>query len=416
MTTNRLLLPMAAAAATTLILAGCGGGGFDDEGSPTSEAPAGDSADAGSLTVLIGSSGDAETTAVQDAAKSWSDSSGVQVDVQVAADLNQQLSQGFAANQPPDLFYLSSDQVAAYAGNESIAPYFEQLSNAGDFYPNLVDAFTVDGTPYCAPKDFSTLALVINTDMWKEAGLSDADVPATWAELEEVASQLSTDDRAGLSFTPEWQRIGVFMAQAGGALMNADSTEATVDSPENIEGLEFTKKLLTEGAAQFASDLGAGWGGEAFGIEGAAMVIEGNWIVGAMSNDYPDIAYQVVELPAGKEQGTLLFTNCWGIAADGNVDDAVSFVEFLTSDDQQMAFATAFGVMPSVETVRDQWAEEFPDQKAFIDGADYAQSGPTIQGASDVIADFNSQLQGLASANPEDILESVQTNLQALVK
>ncbi len=36
------------------------------------------------------------------------------------------------------------------------------------------------------------------------------------------------------------------------------------------------------------------------------MTIEGNWIKGAVKNDYPDLKYKTVELPAGpKGKGTL---------------------------------------------------------------------------------------------------------------
>ncbi|MPV51147.1 MULTISPECIES: extracellular solute-binding protein [unclassified Pseudactinotalea] len=415
MKTRTWLSTLTLVSAGALALTACGGGGgFDDDNGGGGATEGSSGSGGGSLTLLIGSSGEAETKAVKDAAATWSKSSGVDVTVQVAADLNQQLSQGFAASSPPDLFYLSTDQVAAYANNGSLAAYFDKLDNTADFYPNLVSAFTVGGTTYCAPKDFSTLALVINTDMWKDAGLTDSDIPTTWDDLSNVAAKLTTSDHAGLSFTPEWARIGAFMAEAGGSLVNDDGTKATVDSPENLKALKYVQSLLESGNAKFAADLGAGWGGEALGIGKAAMVIEGNWIVGAMASDYPKINYKVVELPAGPAgKGTLLFTNCWGVATGGDVADATKFVEFLTSADQQMAFAKAFGVMPSIQSVRDQWAKEFPDQAAFIAGADYAESGPVNEGASVVISDFNSQLQGLPGADPAQILKSVQQNLAA---
>ena len=51
------------------------------------------------------------------------------------------------------------------------------------------------------------------------------------------------------------------------------------------------------------------------------MTVEGNWIIGAMQSDYPKIPYEVVPLPAGPsgKHGTLVFTNCWGIAAGQQV-------------------------------------------------------------------------------------------------
>ena len=51
------------------------------------------------------------------------------------------------------------------------------LKNKSDFYPALVKSFTYNDKFYCAPKDFSTLQLVINTDLWKAAGLTDSDIP-----------------------------------------------------------------------------------------------------------------------------------------------------------------------------------------------------------------------------------------------
>ncbi|WP_420112476.1 extracellular solute-binding protein [Pseudactinotalea sp.] len=420
--TGRRVAVVALMAAGALTLAACGGGsGFEDDTEPaggngdTGAEGGGDTGEA--LTVLIGSSGDAETQAVQAAAAAWTAETGTDVEVVAATDLAQELSQGFAAGDPPDLFYLGSDTFASYAANGSLLPYVDQLENADDFYPVLLQSFTYEDTPYCAPKDFSTLALVINTDAWEEAGLTDDDVPTTWEELASVAETLTTDDRVGLSFGPEWQRVGTFMAQAGGGLTNAEGTEATANSSENVEALEFVQQMLVDGTAAYPGDVSAGWGGEALGIGAAAMVIEGNWIIGAMTNNYPDVGYRVVELPSGPGgPGTLQFTNCWGVAADGaNTGGAIDLVGFLTSGEQQMEFATAFGVMPSVQSVSGEWAEQFPDQAAFLAGADYAQGAPSADGASDVISDFNSQIQGLKDGDPQAILDSVQANLEAIL-
>jgi multiple sugar transport system substrate-binding protein len=401
----------AVSSAGALLLAACGGGsGFEEN---DSESSSGD----GPITVLIGSSGDAETEAVQDAVSAWAKESGTDAKVQAAADLNQELAQGFSGGKPPDVFYLSTDALAGYASNGSLEPYASDMENADAFFPTLVDAFTFEDQFWCAPKDFSTLALVINTKLWKQAGLTDDDVPTTWAELESVAQQLTKGKTVGLAFSPEFQRVGAFAAQAGGGLTNENGTEATVNSEANVEALEFVKKMLNDGTAAYSSDLGAGWGGEAFGKQLSAMTIEGNWIKGAMDADFPDIDYQVAELPAGPAgQGTLQFTNCWGVAADSdNIEGAVSLVEYLTTPEQQLAFADAFGVMPSVEDAADQWKQKFPEDAAFIDEAEYAQNLPTQEGAADVVADLNAKLATLKDSDPQAILDDAQKNMEAVV-
>lgn len=408
---RRRALGLAAVPALGLGLAACGGSGFEDD-------PGAGGSDAGSgegLTVLIGSSGDAETTAVTEAVAAWSEQSGTAAEVIAASDLNQQLSQGFASGSPADVFYLSTDALAGYASNGSLAPYGDDVENTGDFYPNLIEAFTLDGHQYGLPKDVSTLALLINTQLWEAAGLTEADVPTDWDQLADVAQRATGDGVAGLTMSTEYQRIGAFMAAAGGALVTDDV--ATADSPENVEALEYVQSLLEAGSLQFAPDLGAGWGGEAFGNGSAVMVIEGNWITGALANDYPDLEYQVVELPAGPGgQGTLQFTNAWGMAADSpHQEAALDLITFLTSAEQQMTFARAFGPMPSVAAASEEWSQEFPEMVAFLDGVEYAQNPPAQAGTADVIADLNAQLETLASGDAQAILASVQTNLEAVL-
>lgn len=313
------------------------------------------------------------------------------------------------------MLYVSTDALGNYAKAGNLLAYGDDLKNKDDFYPALRDAFTVDGKLMCAPKDFSTLQLIINTDLWAAAGLTDADHPKTWDDLKAVSQKLTKDGVTGLAFGPEIQRVGVFLAQAGGGLVT--DGKATANSDANIEALTYVKQGMTDGWMAYSSDLGAGWGGEALGKKKAAMVIEGNWITGAMKSDYSDVKYAAVELPAGKEKGTLQYTNCWGVSAKGdNTAGAIDLVSFLTSTEQQLAFAKAFGVMPSVKSAEAEWSKENPEMAAFIKGAEYAQNLPSQVGAADVIKDFNSELSQLKAKEPKAILDQVQSNLQPVVE
>jgi len=390
------------AAALVTSLAACSSPG--DDGAVTGQ----------KLEILIGTSGDAETAAVQAAADAWGEENDSEVEVVVASDLSQQLSQGFAGDAAPDLFYMSWDQFSNYASKRYLEPYASELPNAGDFYPALVDTFTYDGDFTCAPKDFSTLGLIINTDKWAEAGLTDADVPTDWDSLAAAAEKLTTGDTVGLSFGLEYARLGVFMNQAGGSLVSEDGTEVTADSAENLAGLEYVQKLHDDGVLKWPAEIEAGWGGEALGAGKAAMVIEGPWIKG-IAADFPDTKYTAYELPAGPGgKGTFTFTNCWGIPQGSDTADAAqSLVEYLTGDDQQMAFADAFGVIPSTEAAAATYAEKYPENASFVAGAEYALSPVNFAGSAAVISDFNAQLEGLVGGDAKGILASLQKELQS---
>lgn len=104
------------------------------------------------------------------------------------------------------------------------------------------------------------------------------------------------------------------------------------------------------------------------------------------------------------------------MAADSpNQQGALDLVEYLTGAEQQLAFSQAFGPMPSVQSAADQWTADNPQLAAFLTGAGYAQGIPTYDGTADVITDFNSQLPGLKTADPQQLLDTVQSNLEAIV-
>ena len=407
--TNRLrAAALAAIAAGSLVAATACGSGFDDNSQGTTQQSSGPA----NLQILIGSSGDAETKAVKDAAAAWASSSGNQATVTPAQDLAQQLGQALAGGTPPDVFYVDAARFADYASVGALEPYGENLAGKDSFLPNLRQSFTFDGKLHCAPKDSSTLALAINTDLWKKAGLTDADIPTSWDQLTAVAQKIKAKGITPMAIGDTRDRIGAFLVQAGGWWVSADGKQATADTPQNAQALTYVQSLLKRGLAQFPKDLDTGWGGEAFGKAKVAMTIEGNWLKGAMKADFPDVKYTIKELPAGaKGKGTLSFTQCWGIAAKSKFkDQAVKFVEAMTTADQQMAFAKAFGVMPSRQDALATYQQEYPEDAAFIAGAKYAHGPVNAPKMDSVLADLDAGLQGLKNGNPKAVLQRFDKN------
>ena len=88
-------------------------------------------------------------------------------------------------------------------------------------------------------------------------------------------------------------------------------------------------------------------------------------------------------------------------------------MKYLTADDQQLAFADAFGVIPSTQTGAATYATKFPENASFVKSNDYAVSPVNFAGSATVISDFNSQLAGLIGGDAKTILATFQTNLQA---
>jgi len=390
----------AAAVALAATTTGCGG---DDPAGPVGEAEL-----PGAELQLMGwSSSTAEDEALTGLLAAFNAETGADASFNPVPEYDTSLQAALAGGEPPDVFYVDSYRLPDLADAGILAPVPEDaIEDPDDIYPALRDAFTYDGTWYCPPKDFSTLALVYDVAAFEEAGLQP---PTTWEELRAAAEELTTPGRAGLVMGVEYPRWGAFMHQAGAAMTDENVTEVTIDTPEARGGLDFVAGLYTDGLAVSPSQVDAGWAGEAFGQGKAAMTVEGNWIVGALAQDFPDRAYAVAELPVGPAgPATFTFTVCYGVAANA-ADPAASWalVDYLTNAAGAAAWTRDFPVMPARESVRQEWVSGNPELEAFVAGADYAHKWQFRPGFADVVGVFDEQAQGIVAgdATVDDLVE-----------
>jgi multiple sugar transport system substrate-binding protein len=351
------------------------------------------SEEGGELVLWGWASSEAEDTALNGLLEQYSQESGVTVTFEPQPEFDTSLQAALSAGDPPDFFYVDSVRLPDLADAGALAPIPEgAITEPDDFYPSLTEAFTYDGTWYCPPKDFSTLALVYNADMLEAAGVEP---PTTMEELAAAAEALTSEGVVGLSFGPELARAGVFLLANGGYIVNEDVTEMTLDTEENRAALQYLADMFAAGHAASPVQIEAGWGGEALGQGKAAMVIEGNWIVSALAQDFPDINWGLVELPEGSAgRATYAFTVCYGVAAE-------SANAFLTGPEGAAAWTAEFNVMPARESLRDGWLADHPELEPFLNGADYAQAWQFRPGFADVIAEFNSQFEQLIAGDTD---------------
>jgi multiple sugar transport system substrate-binding protein len=400
------------AAMVALTLAACSS---SDQGSSGASAQPGGTGGA-TITYLIASTDPAAVKLQQDTVAPWESRTGNKVKVVGAADIDQQLTQDFSAGSPPDLFVTDATVFPTYAKAGNLVAYGDQLDMKSDFYPNLVQTFTYDGKFYCAPQGFTTLALVINADLWQQAGLGTGDVPQDWSALESVAQKLTKGSVKGLVIGDTSDRVGAFMKQAGGWIVSPDQTRMTADTATNLTGLTEVQKLLANGSASYPKGVGAETATQALGEGKAAMTIETTSIRAAIKNAYPNLKWQAVELPAGPAaKGTLAFTQCYGVASGSkNQAAAIDLVKYLSTSEPAMALATGLGVMPSIQSAAATYKGAFPNDAAFIAGAEYAQLPVSVAGMVPVLEDFDAQVATLPQGDPKAMLQRLQEKGQAV--
>src|SRR5690606_12679478 len=102
----------------------------------------------------------------------------------------------------PEVFTVGQFDFPVFQDSGVIANGNDQIEALDDFYPGLTAAYTVDDQVYCAPKDFSTLALLYNKDLFDAAGVEYPTGEWTWEDLRAASETLTSGDVVGMSVAP----------------------------------------------------------------------------------------------------------------------------------------------------------------------------------------------------------------------
>ena len=316
----------------------------------------------------------------------------IKVELLISPEYGTQLQAAFASGDYPDAFYVGQSDLANFV-NAGVMATGEGIENPEGIYEALRNTFTLDGTLYCPAKDFSNLALEYNTDLFDAAGVEYPTNDWTWDDLRAAAEALAAsgalpEGTVPLALNPDIDRWFAYYVQAGGTFYDADGNWVFGSEGANndaaVQAAEFYVALHTDGLSASSSDLGQGWPGESFGQGKAAMTMEGNWIIGYLNDQFPDLNWGAVELPAGPAgEGTLTFSECWGVGANTEYpEQAWRFVNFMSGEEGALRTAEeGFGVMPPREAASEAWTTAVGDVgAAFIGGTANAVAPVTPPG------------------------------------
>lgn len=434
-----------ALALSVLTLAACSGGAASGDAGTTGSAAngvAGPAASGGGsggegepvvLRFLTGFTG-GDRVAYEDLVETFNETHPgirVEMDVQPWDSIATQLPGAMATGQGPDLatpdFNVATIRQYVEAG--TIRP-LDDLYGSGegkvetDALPeNLVEAFTVDGTPYAVPANFATLMLYYNEALFEEAGISSP--PETMEELREAAVALTERDgdqvsQYGLALAdhqtiPMWP---ILIWAEGGDVVGEDGCSA-LDDPETIAAVQSWADLIVEEGVSPVGQTGAATD-DLFASGTAAMQLNGPWATASYTE--AGVEYDVAPVPVG-EAGPVTLASTVPIVVNANSENPEAAYEFLswwTSEEAQLAFALASGFPPvRTDLAEDPALAEHPFASRFAEAADYARLYlPSIEQFAQVDADvFSPAIGRVTRGEPADeVLASAAEEMDALLE
>ena len=260
----------------------------------------------------------------------------------IPAEFQTRLKAAMAGGTAPDVFYVDDQLMTAFAPVGQLLPLDDYMAEAGvsedQFLPQLTPIFAHEGQIYGLPKDWGTLGLVYLPEVFDAAGIDYPTEDWTWEDMRAAAQTIAENtDYAGYCQGADWARFAPMAFSNGGAFASDDLTQATLDTPEVKEMAQFTADMYAEGSMVVPADIAASWCGEAIGKQLVGMTLEGGWMVNSMRQDYPDVNWQAVLIPAGPvTRADVIFTNAIGVnAATDYPAAAAALAIYITSAENQ---------------------------------------------------------------------------------
>lgn len=263
----------------------------------------------------------------------------------------------------PDLFWMHNSQNAAMLPNMEPLPEetFPREALTQDF--RNVAGNVIDGDLYYVDLGLMTGVIYYNTDLWEEAGLTDADIPKTWDEFRAVAKTLTQRDGNNLQvagFNTNgaeyfWEDL---VYQQGKYLFDESGETAVFDSPEALRAAELMYDLYNTDKSGDGTQPRAE---EAFANGKAAMIYTWGWASNYFKSSFPDLNYSAFALPVfdegapayGRANGDVSLGVSKNSTAEAK-EAALNFVQFtLANNEALIKFDVQDGMAPSKVTLDD---------------------------------------------------------------
>jgi multiple sugar transport system substrate-binding protein len=320
----------------------------------------------------------------------------VKVDVSDWESYWTKLNTLIAGGTPPDVFAMDAPLFLDWQSRGALLnlqPYIDANPGFLDgVYPQTLTAYeTADGY-YGLPRDFQTIVLFYNKDMFDAAGVPYPTEDWTYADLMAAAKQLTVDtdgdgkiDQYGL-WSDTWD-MELLWSEAiwanGGEIISQDHSKTLIGEGGAMDAWKYIDSLYKEGVMPTPTAAGE-FGGDLFQAGKAAMTTIGHWAVPGYVQS--GINFDVVPMPSGPAgEATSVNSAGFVISKDSkNKDAAFEFVKFAMSEAGQKRLAELGFAIPVLKSVAESDAYlKQPgnlDQRVFLDSVEFAHMKPVFKG------------------------------------
>ncbi len=287
-----------------------------------------------------------------------------------------------------DVFWINGVNITKYARggilmgiDDYIADSELDLSN----YPEaLVGMYNIDGVQYAIPKDFDTIGVWYNKELFDEAGVDYPTDDWSWDDMVDKSIALTKDDGSVYGIAARYDdQSGIYntIPMFGGYVISEDKTTSGYDLDGTKVGIQCWVDLQELGVSPSEASLEETAGTDQFMSGKVAMCWVGSWQLATFQTcDIAD-SIDVVELPSVDGNKATVIHGLGNCIYSGtkNPEAAWAWVEFLAGETANVLSAQTGAAIPALAGTASEWVDSFPEynlQSFITSSEEYAVTYP----------------------------------------
>lgn len=337
-----------------------------------------------------------ESKVWQQLAADFTAKTGIAVDVETAewSVYWDKINTLYAAKTPPEVFAMDAPLFMDWYSRGALASIQPYLDKEPGFlegvYPQTLAAYKTEAGYYGLPRDFQTIVLFYNKDMFDAAGLPYPDGTWTFDDLRKAAKKLTVRNADGSyaqwGFTADLWDIEPFMSGLvwgfGGDIVDTKARKTLIG--KNMDPWNFVWEMVHVDKSIPDQSTAEQYGSDLFFAGKAAMITMGHWTV----PEYSTVSFKwdVAPFPQGPA-GRATSVNSAGfvMAKDSkNPDAGWQWIKYVLSEVGQSRLAELGFAIPVRRSIAESPAFlEQPtkiNHKVFLDALTYARMKPVFVG------------------------------------
>lgn len=268
-----------------------------------------------------------------------------------------------AGGSLPDIFWMHSNQFFVYAEAGTMLDLSELNLDYSPFPEGITALYNYEGKQLAVPKDYDTIALAYNKEIFDNANIPYPDETWTWEKLVEVAKQLTDESKGVYGFgAPVADQSGYlnFIYQNQG--FEFENGKAGFDQQATKDAIKFyTDLALTEKVSPLPASFSDLDPNDQFMSGKLAMLLVGSWMMNTYTtNDQIKDKFDIAVLPQGKVRASMY--NGLGYAGASTTKhpkEVLDFLAFTASEEANIIQAKHRTAIPAYKGTEKYFTEQF---------------------------------------------------------